>query len=297
MLRTLPPHGAVAVACCGPYHRMGQWPLHAADPTIAWGSGRCMLRTLPPHGAVAWPLHAADPTTAWGSGRCTLRTLPCTLREGFARSCDSTGCRAYMCVYVGCRALPCWPCWRRLHLEKTHVCAGMSLSPSIALLHPCVGRAALAGASSWRDLSLRHHAPLPFRSIVSSILGGPIRATARPAFPRAMCARAVFKATPWFTPIRVAQAPRAAKGRLHPRNATTHATQRHIQHNNTSCWPLLHPHGSNVGHACAHACMQYVHEGSLAFTRMWHRGGVVRAQNMCRGRRSRPITPVSPRPA
>eukprot|EP00955_Chlamydomonas_euryale_P110052 365977-Chlamydomonas_euryale.AAC.1 len=35
-----------------------------------------------------------------------------------------------------------------------------------------------------------------------------------------------------------------------------------------------------------------MHEGPGAFTLMCKRGGVVRAQNMRRGRRSRPITPA-----
>eukprot|EP00955_Chlamydomonas_euryale_P050267 354507-Chlamydomonas_euryale.AAC.3 len=43
--------------------------------------------------------------------------------------------------------------------------------------------------------------------------------------------------------------------------------------------------------------MQYMHEGPRAFTLLWNRGGVVRAQNMRRGRRSRPITPAPWPPA
>eukprot|EP00955_Chlamydomonas_euryale_P112784 366161-Chlamydomonas_euryale.AAC.2 len=45
-----------------------------------------------------------------------------------------------------------------------------------------------------------------------------------------------------------------------------------------------------------HACTQCVHEGSRAFTLMCNRGGVVRAQNIRQGRRTRPITP-RPRPS
>eukprot|EP00955_Chlamydomonas_euryale_P084561 363982-Chlamydomonas_euryale.AAC.5 len=47
-----------------------------------------------------------------------------------------------------------------------------------------------------------------------------------------------------------------------------------------------HPHT----HACERASMQYMQGGSRAFTLMWNRGGVVRAQIIYRGRRSRPIT-------
>eukprot|EP00955_Chlamydomonas_euryale_P093890 364813-Chlamydomonas_euryale.AAC.5 len=35
-----------------------------------------------------------------------------------------------------------------------------------------------------------------------------------------------------------------------------------------------------------------MHEGPRAFTLMWNRGGVVRAQIIRRGRRSRPVTPA-----
>eukprot|EP00955_Chlamydomonas_euryale_P037175 350682-Chlamydomonas_euryale.AAC.2 len=40
--------------------------------------------------------------------------------------------------------------------------------------------------------------------------------------------------------------------------------------------------------------MQYMHEESRAFTFMRNRVGVLHAQNIRRGRRSRPITPAEP---
>eukprot|EP00955_Chlamydomonas_euryale_P053131 355371-Chlamydomonas_euryale.AAC.8 len=43
---------------------------------------------------------------------------------------------------------------------------------------------------------------------------------------------------------------------------------------------------------CMHTCMQYMYEGLRAITHMSNQGGVVRARNMRRGRRSRPITPA-----
>eukprot|EP00955_Chlamydomonas_euryale_P103827 365526-Chlamydomonas_euryale.AAC.7 len=59
-----------------------------------------------------------------------------------------------------------------------------------------------------------------------------------------------------------------------------------------TAWPCYAYLASLCTHVRTHAFIQYMHEGPRAFTLMCNRGRVVRAQNMRRGRRSRPITPV-----